>query len=153
MPLTIKTDIIIDAPPSVVRKVFFDFPAYPEWNPWFLWFETPDPTLAPGTRVKTITDGHIIRPVIKTCTNDELKWVGALGAVWLFAGNHDFEWQPHGDMGENGETKSCKFVQNERFSGLIAWPLFMYVGKTVEKGFNDMNAALKVRAEAAVNAG
>jgi hypothetical protein len=69
-----------------------------------------------------------------------LRWLGRLGLPGLLDGEHSFRLDPAGE----GRTR---FVQSERFTGLLV----RFFGKTLaqtERGFAQMNEALKRRAEA-----
>jgi len=144
---TIKTDITINAPPSVVRTAFFDFASYPSWNPFLTSMETVGPSPSPGSHLKFVAGGQAIESVIKENTPEKFSWTGTLLGEWFFAGNHQFEFQPFGDVGENGETVGCKFVQNEVFTGIAAGLLLFIIGEKTKKGFNAMNVAFKERIE------
>jgi hypothetical protein len=144
---TIKTDITINAPPSVVRKAFFDFPSYPSWNPFLTSMETVGPSPTPGTHLKFVAGGRPIESVIKENTPEKFNWQGTFIGKWFFAGTHHYEFQPFGDVGENGETVGCKFVQNEIFTGIGAGLLLYFIREDTEKGFIAMNKALKERIE------
>jgi hypothetical protein len=70
----------------------------------------------------------------------ELKWLGHLLLPGLFDGEHKFHIEDHGE--------TCRFHQSERFSGILL-PLFgAAMFAATRRGFEAMNAALKVRAEA-----
>jgi hypothetical protein len=47
----------------------------------------------------------------------------------------------------------CRLVQDEEFSGIAAWLLWLFIRKDTEKGFVEMNEGLKVKAEAMHMAG
>lgn len=145
--MSINTNITINAPPSVVRKIFFDFASYPDWNPFITSIESPIPCPPSGTHIKFVASGQTIEPIVKENTPERFSWMGKLIAEWIFKGQHYFEFQPFGDIGENGETVGCKFIQREDFGGILSSVLFLIREKT-EKGFNDMNKELKARAEA-----
>src|SRR5271167_2100378 len=102
--MSINTSITIQAPPSVVRKIFFDFQSYPEWNPFITSLESPVPSPPPGTQLKFVGNGIAFKPVVKENTPERFSWLGKVIAEWLFNGQHFFEFEPFGDMGENGET-------------------------------------------------
>lgn len=84
------------------------------------------------------------KPTVQTVdTERELRWRGHLGLPGIFDGEHSFRLEPM----VNGGTR---FTQAERFRGVLV-RLF---GGTIEKtrlGFEEMNQALKQRAEAAVS--
>jgi len=72
----------------------------------------------------------------------ELRWLGRLGVPGIFDGEHSFRLERLPDGG-------TRFVQAERFRGVLVG-LF---GTTLQKallGFEQMNHALKQRAEATV---
>jgi hypothetical protein len=144
---TINTSIIIAAPPSVVRKEFLDFDSYPQWNPFITSMKSATPTPEKGTHLTFVGNGTTIKPVVVENTPERFSWLGQLLGEWFFAGHHLFQFEPSGDMGENGETVACKLVQKENFGGVAAGLLLRFVGSSTEKGFNAMNAALKARVE------
>ena len=84
-----------------------------------------------------------IRPVItKAVPEHELRWTGHLIVRGLFDGEHVFEIRQPGEG-------SCLFIQHEYFSGLLL-PLVESSLKTATaRGFDEMNRALKSRAETA----
>jgi len=145
---TIKTSIDIAAPPSVVRQTFFDFASYPEWNPFITSIESPDPSIPAGTRLKFVAQGRVIQPVVAENTPDSFNWKGVLIGEWFFGGHHFFNFEPLGDIGDNGETTHCRFVHFEQFTGIAVWLLMLLIRSQTEKGFKEMNDALKARAEA-----
>ena len=78
--------------------------------------------------------------VLKVDPNREFRWLGHLIVKGIFDGEHIFEIEPTGDA-------KCIFVQREEFSGILVSPMLAMVGKSTERGFNEMNQALKARAE------
>jgi hypothetical protein len=77
--------------------------------------------------------------VITSDANRELVWLGRLGVRGVFDGEHHLELHP-------GEDGSTKFVQREEFNGLLV-PLLGGGLEKTRRGFEAMNAALKLRAE------
>lgn len=69
----------------------------------------------------------------------ELRWLGRLLVPGLFDGEHSLLVEPL-------DRNRSRFVQSERFSGLLVGLLGGVLGKT-EAGFEQMNRALKERAE------
>jgi hypothetical protein len=136
--------IEIDASPAAVWAVLADVAAYPEWNPFVLSLEGDVRQGArltariapPGGRAMTF------RPTVLAAEPErELRWLGRLLVPGLFDGEHSFRIEPLAD----GRTR---FVQSERFSGVLV----RLLGRTLEqtrRGFEQMNEALKLRAEAA----
>jgi hypothetical protein len=146
--ITIETSIVVATPPSIVRETLLDFPTYPEWNPFITSFESPVPSPPAGTYVKFILGGREIKPVIIENTEKTFNWNGILLGDWFFAGHHFFNFEPHGEVGANGETVETKLVQREVFSGIGVGITMMFMKAKIEEGFNSMNKALKTRAEA-----
>ena len=151
---TINTDITIAAPPSTVRKVFLDFSAYPEWNPFITSVQVSDPAAPPGTPFQVLAwKWYVDKSTIVENDPGTFSWVGVIGGKWFFRGQHYFKFEPFGDRHEgNGETKNCKFIQSENLSGALSL-LGIFYGWVLKKGFKEMNKALKVRAEAVVAGG
>jgi hypothetical protein len=145
---TVTTNIVIQAPPSVVRQTFLNFSEYPNWNPFITKLQTtPSPTA--GDRIDFVANGTSINSTLFENTPDRFSWVGKLVTEWFFRGHHFFAFEPSGDVGPNGETVACKFVQWEEFAGALM-PLFFLIRKDTENGFKKMNEALKERVEADV---
>ncbi len=85
--------------------------------------------------------GMTFRPrVLKAEQNRELRWLGHFLIPGLFDGEHIFTIEPL-------ESGRVRFVQREIFTGLLV-PLFMrWLEKDTRRGFEEMNRALKERAE------
>ena len=139
----LHSEIAIDATPQRVWEVMTDFGAYPEWNPFI-------PRISgPGT-VGSRLDMQMQQPggrrmelrptVLAAAPAQELRWVGQLGVPGLFDGEHRFRIEPLG-------TDRVRFVQEERFSGLLAPLVLRFIGSSTRQGFEAMNVALKARAE------
>ena len=70
----------------------------------------------------------------------ELRWLGHFLIPGLFDGEHICTIEPL-------EAGRVRFVQRENFTGLLV-PLFMRrMEKDTKRGFEEMNRALKARAE------
>lgn len=139
----IHTEIGIGAPAARVWDVLMATDAWAEWNPFakasgrFAVGERVSVTLTPpGKRAMTV------RPaIVKLDAGRELRWLGSLGIRGLFDGEHGFRVAPE-DVGR------CRFEQFETFTGLLVAPIMWMVGDATRQGFEAMNRALKVRAEA-----
>ena len=145
--MSLTTAITIEAPPSVVRAVLLNFPSYPEWNPFITRIESPIPSPPPGTQLKVLAANTSFDSVIVENTPERFSWRGKLFAEWLFNGYHYFEFGPFGDIGENGETQSCKLVHGEEFGGILGFLIYFFIRGMTERWFNKMNSAWKERAE------
>jgi hypothetical protein len=74
--------------------------------------------------------------------NQELRWLGHLWFSGLFDGEHSFSIEP---LGEGW----VRFIQRERFGGLLVPFHSKMLDRDTRRGFEEMNRALKVRAESA----
>lgn len=91
--------------------------------------------IPPGSKPMTFTP-----KLIKFETNQEMCWIGILGASWLFSGEHYFKLEMLDD-------KNTKFIHGETFTGLLS-PIFSALsGKKTLQGFNLMNEGLKMWVE------
>jgi hypothetical protein len=141
----LHTEIEIEAPAERVWELLTDFASYPEWNP-FIRSISGQPT--PGERLEVRLEppggrGMTFKPkVLNAEPNRELRWLGHLLVPGLFDGEHSFTIQPL-------EENRVRFVQREAFKGLLV-PLFSRsLDTNTQRGFEEMNRALKERTEAA----
>ena len=141
----LHTEIEIDAPAKRVWELLTDFASYPEWNPFI---RTISGQPAPGERLRARLEppggrAMTFKPKVLTAEPDrELRWLGHLLVPGLFDGEHSFTIQPL-------EDDRVRFVQREAFRGLLV-PLFARsLESNTRRGFEEMNRALKGRAEAA----
>jgi|SRR5690606_17867400 len=141
--MQLRTEIEINAPPTVVWEVLADRAAYQEWNPFITAFDGP---LEEGKRVSIIvsppdsSDFHFRPRVLKVIPNEELRWRGNLLFDFLFSGEHYIKLSPVGQ----GRTR---VAHGEDFGGFFLKFLLGHMGAT-QKGFVYMNEALKRRSEA-----
>ena len=140
----LHSEIQIDAPAERVWELLTDFDSYPQWNP-FIRKISGQP--AAGERLEVRLEppggrGMTFKPkVLNAEPNRALRWLGHLLVPGLFDGEHSFTMQPL-------EENRVRFVQREAFKGLLV-PLFARSLKTnTHRGFEEMNRALKARAEA-----
>ncbi|KAI5968352.1 hypothetical protein KGF57_000211 [Candida theae] len=153
---SIQTTIIIQAPPELVKDRFFDYAAYPTWNPFMVSFQkytnTSDPQLNEGDelqidlKLKGMKHTSTMYPKIISKTESSLVWRGVLVSDWIFYGVHSFTIEPL-DGG-----KRTLFVQSEQFGGFLVYilQLFGVLSKTKES-FIEFNEALKDEAEKLIN--
>ena len=139
----IVTKIEMNAPPSRVWQVLTDFENYPTWNPFIkkisgeaarnekLEVHMPDPR--GGTMVFTPT-------VLVADIDRELRWLGRSEGD-VFNGEHRFLIEPI----EN--NNKVRFTQSEKFTGSMVVSLEGWLDTVVKQNFEDMNKALKQRAE------
>jgi hypothetical protein len=139
----LHTEIAIEAAPERVWDVLTDFPAYPAWNPFI-------PHISGSGTVGSRLDvqlqppggrGMRMRPtVLAAVPSQELRWVGHVGLPGLFDGEHRFHIEPLA-------ADRVRFVQEERFTGLLVPFILRFIERSTRRGFEDMNLALKARAE------
>lgn len=135
----ISHGVEIEAPAERVWRVLTDFPRLPEWSPFV---KSIAGDVAAGNRITVQLPGMKFRPTVKRFeANRELRWLGHLGPSGVFDGEHYFQVQPL----DGGRSR---FVQGERFTGFLV-PVFALFGiiRKTERGFAEMNQALKSRAE------
>ncbi len=138
----LESSILINAPSERVWAVLMDFPRYPEWNP-FISRISGSPEAGASLIRLTPPRGMAMsfKPeVVAVVPDREFRWLGKLLAKGLFDGEHIFELQE--------EPSGVRFVQRERFAGLLVPLLLLMVRKSTVRGFEAMNGALKERAEA-----
>jgi len=78
----------------------------------------------------------------KVVPNRELRWLGRLGLPRLFDGEHIFQIEPLGPT-------RARFIQRERFRGLLVPLLARSLNRDARRGFEEMNHALQARVHAA----
>jgi len=139
----LTTEIEINSTPDHVWKILTDFATFPEWNPFI---RRARGELRPGGRLEVLlgasgTQARIFRPtVLAVEPNRELRWLGKLFLGGLFDGEHIFSIEPL-------EDQRVRLVQRERFSGLLIPFMNKLIDVDTRRGFEEMNQALKQRAE------
>jgi hypothetical protein len=143
--MDLRTEIEIDAPPAAVWRALTDFAAFPDWNP-YIREANGDLRVGGKLRVRLQPLGSrefTFKPtVVAHDENRELRWVGHLGIPGLFDGEHSFRLEPI-------EGSRTRFVQSERFKGILVPLLARSLDRDTRRGFEEMNRALKQRAEGA----
>ena len=141
----IVTEIEINALPTRVWQVLTDFEKYPTWNPFIkkiigiparnekLEVHMPDPR---GGMMVFSPD------VLVAERERELRWLGRSEGD-VFNGEHRFLIEP---IGNNNNNKG-RFTQSEKFTGSMVESLEGWLDTAVKQNFEDMNRALKQRAE------
>lgn len=143
MPRQITTEIEIAAPAEIVWKILLEFERYPEWNP-FVKEISGDPT--PDGRLTIVVQppggsAMTFKPrVLKAEAPRELRWLGKLFLPRIFDGEHSFVLDP---LGEN----RVRLTHSECFRGLLVPMLWKGLDTDTRAGFEELNQALKARAE------
>jgi hypothetical protein len=137
------TEIEMDAPIERVWHLLTDFEHMPSWNPFIPEIQG---VAQEGAELKVHLRppggrGMTFRPtVLKAEPNRQLRWLGKLLVTGLFDGEHIFELEPLSDQ-------RTRFVQREKFRGLLVPLLAGSLEKGTKDGFVAMNQALKAVAE------
>jgi hypothetical protein len=142
--MEIVTQVEIAAPPARVWEVLTRFEDYPSWNA-FLPEVTGELREGARLRVRIVMPGSRtmkVRPrLLRVVPGRELRWKGRLLVPGLFSGEHAFLLEP--------AAGGTHFVQRERFRGLLLPLLRGMLERGARPGFEQMNRALKARAEGA----
>ncbi|MBP2830792.1 SRPBCC domain-containing protein [Aquimarina sp. U1-2] len=136
--MEIKTEIKIKATSQKVWQILMDFDNYPQWNPFIKKIHG-EPKI--GHTIKIVLPEMTFTPVVTSLKmNNEFKWLGSFLYKGLFAGEHRFKIEDHG----NG---TLTFLHSEKFSGILV-PIFKRKLLTSTKqGFEAMNKKIKEIAE------
>jgi hypothetical protein len=140
---SISTEIEIAAPAHTVWEELTNGADYPEWNP-FVKHLSGNLEVGDHLNVTIQSEGNspmdFTPEVLVADDNCELRWVGKLGFKGVFDGEHYF-------ILEETANGTTILRHGENFTGMLAYPLLAVIRKDTLKGFEAMNAALKVRAE------
>lgn len=140
---TIRTEIEIDAPAERVWGILTDFAAFPTWNPFVTQIEG---KAAVGERLSVSiqppgSKGMRFAPTVLEATpNKELRWMGRLLLPGIFDGEHTFRIEALG-------INKVRFIQEEKFQGVLVSLFAKNLDSGTPAGFTAMNQALKAHAE------
>jgi hypothetical protein len=139
----LHSEIEIQASSERVWKILTDFAKFPEWNPFM---RRASGQVKAGARLEVYlqpsgAQGMTFRPVVLDAEpNRELRWLGNLFVPGLFDGEHILTIEPL-------DANRVRFVQREIFTGILATLLMRILTESTQRGFEEMNRALKARAE------
>ncbi|MFA4859606.1 SRPBCC family protein [Methanoregula sp.] len=142
----LRSEIEIAASAKQVWEILTDFAGFPKWNPFI---RRARGNLVAGERLEVLMQpsgarGMTFSPtVLNVETDRELRWIGHLFVPGLFDGQHIFTIEPLG-------TGRVRFTQREIFTGLLVPLLARMLDTGTQRGFEEMNKALKARAEQTV---
>jgi hypothetical protein len=136
----VRTEIEINASPEKVWGILTDFARYEEWNPFIV---KAAGKAEQGTTIKI----HIKTPagkkreyhpkITKAERGRELRW---MGKSWVLNGEHIFIIEPL--------QEGCVWlVHREAFDGLLTSFFGKSLDTDIKQGLEEMNRALKARAE------
>jgi hypothetical protein len=140
----LRTQTDVNASPERVWRILTDFAAYPEWNPFI---PRASGSARRGERLTIRLQpvggrGMTFRPrVLEADEGKRLRWIGRTLVPGLFDGEHSFTIQPLGQ-------DRVRLIQQEEYRGLLVPFLAGSLDRRTLPGFEQMNHALKRRAEA-----
>jgi hypothetical protein len=138
----LRTEIEIQASPEKVWQTLITLDQYPEWNPFI---HHAIGTAKVGEKVD-ITVRSKPKDLILHCTvvkvepGKEMRWKYHVIAPALFRGEHIFTIEAAGN-------NQVHFVDRELFNGLLVPLQAKDIDTNSQKGFEEMDMALKLRAE------
>lgn len=141
----LHSEIDVQASAERVWQILTDFASFPQWNPFIR--QASGNAILGGKLKVTIqpsgASGMTFRPtVLKAEPQRELRWLGHLLIPGLFDGEHIFTIEALG-------PDRVRFTQREIFNGLLVPLLAQNLDKDTQRGFAEMNQALKAKAEQA----
>ncbi len=140
---SIAQEIEINAPCAVVWKVLTDFSGYGAWNPSIRRIAG-EPIVGERLRVSARLPCGLpvlLRPkVLEFEVERKIRWLGSLFLSGLLDGEHLFLLEPL------GKTR-VRFVQIEKYSGVLSPIMWSWLKDQGQGAFEMMNTALKVAAE------
>ncbi len=139
------SEIEIQASAERVWQLLTDLSNFPLWNPFI---RRASGIVQAGQRLEVNiqpsgASGMTFRPTVLIAEpNRELRWLGRFLVPGLFDGEHIFTIEPLG-------AHRVHFVQREIFTGLLVPFFARRIDTDTRRGFEEMNLALKIRAERA----
>ncbi|HXG07771.1 MAG TPA: SRPBCC domain-containing protein [Nitrososphaera sp.] len=137
----LHTEIEINANPETVWRIITDFENYREWNPFIR-------RIVGQAKQGSKIEVHIRTPagkkrkyaptITRVDVGHELRWIGK---GWLLNGEHIFT------IERLQEGNKVRFVHREVFGGPLSGFFGTSLDTDIRKGFEEMNKALKERAE------
>jgi hypothetical protein len=139
----VRSEIEINSYPESVWRILTDFGTYEKWNP-FINKIIGLPT--EGSKIDIYIETHSGRSrkysprITKVEEAHELRWFGKSSLPGFLNAEHIFTI-------EKLQPERVRFIQREVFDGLLTWLFGKGLDTDVRQGFQDMNEALKKRAE------
>ncbi len=149
----VRTNIQISAPKKIVWDILTNFDSYPQWNPYHVKaLRLTEDSIPHSPKLDDELQVFIHKPngkkldlevsILKLIEQKELYWGG--GIPLIFKGEHRFILHSEGKC-------ATRLHHDEDFWGL-ALPLIPLGPEFIEQGYQEMNEALKKRAEELVEA-
>jgi hypothetical protein len=143
----VRSEIEINSYPESVWNILIDFATYDQWNPFInkivgaptegskidIYIETPSgKSRKYSPRITRVEEGR------------ELRWFGKSSLPGFLNAEHIFTI-------EELQPERVRFIQREVFDGLLTKVFGKGVDTDIKQGFEDMNDALKKRAERSIH--
>jgi hypothetical protein len=139
----VRSEIDINSYPESVWRILIDFATYEQWNP-FINKIVGVPTKGSKIDIYIETSSGKNRKYSPTITKveegHELRWFGKSSLPGFLNAEHIFTI-------EELQPERVRFIQREVFDGLLTKVFGKGVDTDIRQGFQDMNDALKKRAE------
>ena len=138
----LHTEIDIEAPPETVWSILTDLDAYEQWNPFIT---SSSGTVAVGERLVNRLEppggrAMTFKPTVTVVEPERtFEWLGRLGLPGIFDGRHRFELER--------TSTGTRLTHREHFSGALVRLMKKSLDTQTAAGFEEMNNALKSRAE------
>jgi len=140
--VTAATEVAASA--ATVWRVLTELARYGEWNPFI---RRATGSLEVGGTVHVRVRPPLGIPlafsanILSRDDNRELHWRGSFGGSWIASGEHWFRIEPL-------DEHRVRFVQVERFDGVLPRAARRLLERQARRGFEAMNRELAARAEA-----
>ena len=139
------SEIEINASPEKVWQVLTDFDHFQDWNP-FIRSIHGKPEAGSKLTVEIQPPGGRPRKfhpkILRFDPKREIRWLGHVLVPGIFDGQHTFKIE---SLGPN----HVRFIQREKFNGVLVPFLGKALDKDTRRGFKEMNEALKQKVEKA----
>jgi len=162
---TLSTEIIIEAPPSIVWSIITDTRNYAQWNPFIREMNpvNSDKIMVgkdiqlicykakrQEARLESSHTQSFKAKIIEFLPEQKLSWTGCILSPLIFEGEHMFALDPI--TNSNGGDKFTRFIHEENFKGLLLIILKRKLSVDTRSNFIKMNEALKrVSEDAKIN--
>ncbi|CAB1063526.1 hypothetical protein D1BOALGB6SA_8309 [Olavius sp. associated proteobacterium Delta 1] len=139
----IRTEIVIDAAVNEVWSILTDFSRHGEWNPFI---RKVSGELCQGAQLQVVLGppgkrAMRFKPIVQLVEPEKaFRWLGHLFVSGLFDGEHIFELETAG-------KNATRFIQREKFNGILVGIFRKSLDTDIKSGFIAMNEALKKEAE------
>jgi hypothetical protein len=143
----VRSEIEINSYPESVWRILIDFATYDQWNP-FIKKIIGTPTERSKIDIYIETPSGKNRKYSPTITRveegRELRWFGKSSLPGFLNAEHIFTIQEL-------QPERVRFIQREVFDGLLTRVFAKGLDTDIRQGFQDMNDALKRRAERSIH--